>query len=283
MQSITFTHSHNNQIVVGSIHIQKSNGTSALTRHHCFTTAYLMLHIHHDWKQGTTPAIMLLLVILQTSSHICAVWCKITDTSCMNNNNGIWIWLQTDVNRWDSRSTSTMTLITVNIQTYWYQLTHERICCCANWKIPQRAEQPVAPIRTCCMHEIAKLPQRHLFDTRLFQHSIQILKLNEEQKADNSSEILSTIDGNPRTNSKAWSEAEKLRVDHSWGEQIVILSHTEWHECEVRKYLYSCTWQTVPFYQSRRTWERKITGETFSDRQTNYYKFYYRRSNEESA
>jgi hypothetical protein len=53
------------------------------------------------------------------------------------------------------------------------------------------------------MHEIAKLPQRHLFDTRLFQHGIQILKLNEEQKADNSSEILSTIDGNPRTNSKA--------------------------------------------------------------------------------
>jgi hypothetical protein len=107
--------------------------------------------------------------------------------------------------------------------------------------------------------------------------------LNEEQKADNSSEILSTIDGNPRTNSKAWSEAEKLRVDHSWGEQIVILSHTEWHECEVRKYLYSCTWQTVPFYQSRRTWERKITGDTFSDRQTNYYKFYYRRSNEEEC
>jgi hypothetical protein len=33
-----------------------------------------------------------------------------------------------------------------------------------------------------------------------------------------------------------------------------------------------------------RTWERKkITGETFSDRQTNYYKFYYRRSNEESV
>jgi hypothetical protein len=41
------------------------------------------------------------------------------------------------------------------------------------------------------MHEIAKLPQRHLFDTRLFQHGIQILKLNEEQKADNSSKILS--------------------------------------------------------------------------------------------
>lgn len=177
-----------------------------------------------------------------------------------NNNNGIWIWLETDVNRWDSRSTSTMTLFTVNIQKHRYQLTHERICCCANWKIPQRAEHPVAPIRTCCMHEIAKLPQRHLFDTGLFQHRIQIPKLNEEQKADNPSEILSTIDGNPRTNSKDWSGAEKLRVDHSWGEQSVILSHTEWHECEVRKYLYSCTWQAVPFYQGpgkeRRSLER---------------------------